>query len=1472
MSHKKQTYVKKDPISHILDRPDMYVGSTRSRQVEEFVVVDDNYNIAKKSIDISPAILRIFIEPLSNVIDNVARSKQNKNKVSKIVINIDEKTGLTSFWNDGDIIPVETHEQEGCYNHTMIFGHLLTSSNYDDEQDREDISGRNGLGVKLTNVFSKQFTVEGGDSKNKKQFKQVWTNNMRNVSAPEVENTKTVKNYTQVSFTPDFKHFGLENYTTDIISLFRRFAVDTAMVTKIPVFLNDKEIPVKTLTDYAKLFSRDESPSLLPIKTTDCEVVVMESDTQDFQAISFANGVYTPLGGTHVDSWSEAIFRPIVDKLNKPKKPQVNITEVKKYFRLFVVATVKKPEFDSQSKTKLEKPNIVAETKAAHITAIMKWPVIGMIEDIIHAKEMIVLKKAERKKRGHVRVEGLEPANNEGGNKSHDCTLILVEGLSAKTYAALGIQRGAFGKQGRDWFGIYALRGKVLNCRNFKPLTISKNNVVTDIIQALGIQYGVDYSVEENYRKLRYGKVMIVTDADSVTGDTPLLLKQGDQIKIKTIDSIGGDWVTDSNGKEYSQTDLSVWSDNGWTKIKGIMRHKVAKKIYRVVTNDSVVDVTEDHSLLDHDGLQISPKNVRIGTQLLHSFPVLDINNIQNSTNLTQQEAYVMGFFYLYGQYNNNNWLVYHDDVSLIQVCQYYIRPFAETKLENCSELEYQKYGKIFKLTSVKDESYLKNWRDMFYENETKKVPEIILSSNSYIQKSFIFGMGDPKSIRVKSKIEAQRFYYIAKSLNYKVSIDCFDNDYILLINNVDYLFKNTIKKIYKLDNKEQYVYDLETENHHFQAGIGQLIVHNTDGLHISGLIQNMFHYLFPSLLKRQTPFITAMQTPIVRVYLGRTDKLFYDEQEYRRYVRENQGKKINKKYYKGLGSSNEDDVLETFGQKLIEFKEDTHTFENMIKAFHCKYADKRKEWLAQYDPNQTVLKWEGNKEEKYSITFSDYINTELIKFSMEDCKRSIPNLMDGLKEGHRKILYVSFLRNLKYTGKTIKVAQLGGSVSEKAGYHHGEKNLEVTMTGMANSYVGSNNIPLLFRDGQFGSRAEGGKDAAAGRYIWTKLDAMTRLIFREEDDCLLEHVEDDGDKVEPKFYVPIIPMILVNGCLAGIGTGWSCSIPCYNPLDIIECIKSWLNNGNKGYEIADNIMISMLPELKPWYRGHNGEMVKEGEGKFTSWGKIEKDNKGKVHITELPVGLWTSKFTQMLEKMREEKQISSYKNHSTPKDIHYIITETDDGITCDLKNLKLSKVIRTSNMVLFTEQGFLRKFNTPEEIIDNFCQIRYQFYVKRKVKQLKDLERQIKILGNKKRFLEEVRDGEIKLFEELKGNKKQSRKTDDIVAELEKRGYDKDFNDKDKPKEEDETEDEKEVKGHGYEYLLRLQISSITAEKIDKLKNDIANRKSEHDHLYKKSEKDIWLDELEQFKQEYLKWLPVINNEKQSKLKKDKK
>ena len=898
MATKKQ-YIKKDPIEHIMLRPDMYIGSITLKKTEEYIAekVDDTYKIYKKEIRVSPAIVRVFIEAISNAIDNVERSKKANIKCTKIKVNFDKESGLTTIWNDGDIIPIEMNEENKCYNHSLIFGQLLTGSNYDDEEDRT-ISGKNGLGIKTLNVFSSQFNVEGLDPDNGKILRQSWTNNMRTTGGPVVKSTKLKKGYTQVSWIPDFNLFKLDKYTDDILSLYTRYVIDAAMLTKVKVYINEELIPIDNLQKYSTMYSNATDESLY-IKTETSEVVLRTSD-DGFQDISFVNGISTKLGGCHVDAWSETIFRPIVDKFNavgKSKssqtKPKININDVKQFFRLFVNSTVIRPEFDGQSKNKLESPTIQTEIKKQHITSILKWSIISKIQDLIRSKEFSVLKKTEIKKKKTVKVEGLDHANNAGTKYSKDCTLIICEGLSAKTYAVAGIQKGVYEKSGRDWFGIYPLTGKLMNVRNFTPTSIANNKVITNLIQAIGLKYDTDYLIDANYNSLNYGKVMVMTDAD-------------------------------------------------------------------------------------------------------------------------------------------------------------------------------------------------------------------------------------------------------------------------------------------------------------------------VDGFHIEGLLLNFFHYLFPTLLKRDKPFLVSMKTPIVRVFNSNGDLLFYDEKNFQRWFSQ-QNKRIKTKYYKGLGTTRPEDVPDTFGLKMVEYINDDNIDINMNKVFNKKESDTRKEWLADYNEENSFSLDE--KAEISQMELSSFINEELIKFSIADCARSIPNFIDGLKESQRKILYSVKKRNLKYSGQSLKVAQLSGYTAEHSNYHHGEQNLYDTIVGMANEFPGTNNIPLLYRDGMFGTRLAGGQDAASARYIYTKMEYLTEYIFREEDEPLLKQVNDDGDFVQPEFYIPILPMILVNGCSAGIGTGWSCNIPCYNPIEIIDGIKDWLENNNTD----ETTNVSVIPNLIPWYRGFKGtiEIDETKTNRYITKGIIEETKAG---------------------------------------------------------------------------------------------------------------------------------------------------------------------------------------------------------------------------------------------------------------------
>ena len=339
------------------------------------------------------------------------------------------------------------------------------------------------------------------------------------------------------------------------------------------------------------------------------------------------------------------------------------------------------------------------------------------------------------------------------------------------------------------------------------------------------------------------------------------------------------------------------------------------------------------------------------------------------------------------------------------------------------------------------------------------------------------------------------------------------------------------------------------------------------DGSHIKGLVINFIHHFWPSLIKLKN-FMKEFITPIIKARKGDDWITFFTIGEYEEWCKKvKDTSKYSIKYYKGLGTSTSKEAKEYFKNiniHKIQFsyagKQDD---ESIDLAFSKNLANKRKEWLEKTNRTQYI------DHSIKTITYSDFVNKELVHFSIEDWARAIPSLMDGLKPSQRKILFSCFKRNLT---KDIKVAQLAGYVAEHSAYHHGEASLWQTIINMAQNFVGSKNINLLQPIGQFGSRHLGGKEAASPRYIYTCLNKITRLIFKENDDPILDYLEEEGMKIEPNYYQPILPVVLVNGA-EGIGTGWSTKIPWYNPLQIVENMLAHI----EGQE---------MKEMMPWYKG----------------------------------------------------------------------------------------------------------------------------------------------------------------------------------------------------------------------------------------------------------------------------------------------
>ena len=646
------------------------------------------------------------------------------------------------------------------------------------------------------------------------------------------------------------------------------------------------------------------------------------------------------------------------------------------------------------------------------------------------------------------------------------------------------------------------------------------------------------------------------------------------------------------------------------------------------------------------------------------------------------------------------------------------------------------------------------------------------------------------------------------------------------------------IKRILGLENGRQYT----AEDVAKRLRYGKVLFmtdQDLDGSHIKGLGINLFQSEWPSLT-HIPGFIGFMNTPILKARKGAQERVFYNEGEFEAWKQGTSAAGTSAataspidvstwhvKYYKGLGTSTGREFREYFEhKKIVDFAHTGEQSDNAIDlVFNKKRADDRKQWLSSY--NRTDHLDTSHKH----VSYEDFMTREMKHFSVYDNQRSIANCMDGLKISLRKILYAAFKKGGLKT--EIKVAQFSGYVSEHSGYHHGEASLNGAIVGMAQNFVGSNNINLFEPNGQFGTRLSGGKDSASERYIFTQLNAITRLIYRAEDDAVLEYLDDDGQLVEPTFYAPIVPMVLVNGT-KGIGTGFSTDIMCHNPLQIIDYIQNMLLKRPE----------SEWGPIEPYYRGFKGSITAltsgSGSGKFLIKGLHTVDAaKKQVHVTELPVGYWTDDFKKHLETLIESNTIKDYADMSTDTVVDFTITfpstadfgalaaTVDHGCCTALeKLLKLYTTESTSNMHLFDSQDQLKKYGNVCDIVQDYYATRLALYGKRKSYQLAAMAAELRVLSNKARYIQELLDGSIDL---------RRKRGDELTAMLKSKGYDS-------------------VEGDvQYKYLLKLPMDSVSEENVHKLLKEKEQREAQHAALQGTSIEQLWLADLAELRAEYM-------------------
>ena len=636
------------------------------------------------------------------------------------------------------------------------------------------------------------------------------------------------------------------------------------------------------------------------------------------------------------------------------------------------------------------------------------------------------------------------------------------------------------------------------------------------------------------------------------------------------------------------------------------------------------------------------------------------------------------------------------------------------------------------------------------------------------------------------------------------------------------------------------------------------------DGAHIQGLGINLFQTEWPSLAKIPG-FIGFMNTPILKARRGTQEVLFYNDGEFEEWKKQFPNAVVpaswHTKYYKGLGTSTGKEFKEYFEhKKTVAF---VHTGkesdDHLDMAFNKKRADDRKEWLSKYSREAFL------DTSKPAIPYEEFIDRSLIHFSIYDNERSIPNLMDGLKISLRKILYAAFKKGGLKT--EIKVAQFSGYVSEHSAYHHGEASLNAAIVGMAQNFVGSNNINLLEPNGQYGTRLKGGSDSASERYIFTQLNRLTRLIYRQEDDAVLTYINDDGQMVEPVYYAPAIPMVLVNGS-KGIGTGFSTDVMPHNPLHIIAYIRALLKEDTQ----------QNRPVIEPYFKGFKGTIKNistETPPKYLIKGTYEIIADRKVRITELPIGTWTDDYKEFLEKLMDapaasEKDkdkdkdkekgkgdkasaatsatpvLKEYSDMSTdsvvditvtfhpsyphtPKELQAAMIDSEAGTNKLEKLLGLFTTQSTTNMNLFDAHEKLRKYANIYDIIDDYYTERLALYAKRKAAMLAQLANELRLLTNRARYIQEVLDDKLELRRQTK---------EAIFAKMTAHGYEHIDGD---------TE---------FKYLLKMPMDSVTDENVKHLLSERDAKRTQHQELHDTTIQALWTKDLDELETEYNKWM----------------
>lgn len=493
-------------IDHILQRPATYIGSTFKAVSQIWVYDNQNKKIKKITHEYPPALEQLYQEAFSNANDNIHRSRQLGIDPGRFEQTVTTETA--SFYNEGAWIPVEIHPEEKIYVPELVFFNLLTSSNYDDTQDRTWI-GQNGIGIKAVGVFADWMIIECADPRKKLLYKQRCDTNMKNVHPPEITEYTGKVGYTRVTFKPDFPRFGMTCFTPEMINMFMFFTASASFTSKAPIVFNGQTFHNPSIAAFASLFT-DETAVKLCYNDANVEFCLVDAPEKGFN-VSFVNGGFTKKGGAHVNDILKLFSSSILEKLNQKKKV-LDVRDVKKHLGLIISCTVVNPRYTTQGKEEFVAPVPKIEISPSYLKKVEKWSFTKQLALYADIKSGNGPEKESKKRSKYVIISKAIDANFAGEPENYKRSIAaLTEGDSARTFV---IHYRQLLEKGEDIIGVMPLRGKCLNVDKAKADKIQTNEELRNIREFIGLRPDLDYMTEEARSTLRYGHCLLATDAD----------------------------------------------------------------------------------------------------------------------------------------------------------------------------------------------------------------------------------------------------------------------------------------------------------------------------------------------------------------------------------------------------------------------------------------------------------------------------------------------------------------------------------------------------------------------------------------------------------------------------------------------------------------------------------------------------------------------------------------------------------------------------------------------------------------------------------------------------------------------------------------------------------------------------------------------------------------------------------------------